>query len=162
MNRKKILKIALFVVLIILSLEGGFILGKGINKKVNIYIDASRFTGVNIRVISTQRMPGIGTSYGLVIKNTSPNIIKQNSVYVSYPIKISGNGYMMNKCKVEATGNKIDIKPDEEVKLNVFISYENYENNNKIDSNRPEFEISGYIDEISKLTHFDQSGVFPK
>ncbi|WP_406764751.1 hypothetical protein [Candidatus Clostridium radicumherbarum] len=69
---------------------------------------------------------------------------------------------MMNKCKVEATGNKIDIKPNEEVTLNVFIPGENYENNNKIDSNRPQYEIEGYLNEVSKLTHFGQSGDFTK
>jgi biotin synthase-related radical SAM superfamily protein len=81
--------------------------------------------------------------------------------YLSYPIKQGESGIMTNKCKVEATGNKIDIKPNEEITLSVYIPSEDYENN-KIDSNRPQYEIEGYINVVSNLTHFGQSGDIAK
>lgn len=64
----------------------------------------------------------------------------------------------MNKCKVEATGNRLNISPNECVMLNVFIPKDNYENNNLIDSNRPQYEIKGYINEVSDINHFEKSG----
>ena len=121
MNLKKLMLITLFGSLIILSAFGGFILGKGTNTKEVSKVDFSKESSfVEIRIINTQIMPSSGTAYTLALKNTSHYLIKQNSVYLSYPIKQgeSGGG-MMNKCKVEATGNKIDIKPNEEVTLNV-------------------------------------------
>jgi len=165
MNLKKLMLITLFGALIILSACGGFILGKGTNGKEISKVDFSKESSfVEIRIINTQTMPSSGTAYTLALKNTSHYLIKQNSVYLSYPIKQgeSGGGGMMNKCKVEAIGNKIDIKPNEEVTLNVFIPSQNYENNNKIDSNRPQYEVEGYINEVSNLTHFGQSGGLTK
>lgn len=163
MNLKKLMLITLSGALIILSAFVGFTLGKGTNKKEVSKIDFSKeYSFVEIRIINTQTMPSSGTAYTLALKNTSHYLIKQNSVYLSYPIKQSESGGMMNKCKVEATGNKIDIKPNEEVTLNVFIPRENYENNNKIDSNRPQYEVEGYINEVSNLTHFGQSGGLAK
>lgn len=32
----------------------------------------------------------------------------------------------------------------------------------KIDSNRPQYEIEGYVNGVSNLTHFGQSGDFTK
>lgn len=125
-----------------------------------INISGVQYTQISIKIANTQRMQS-GTGYSIVMKNASPYLIKQNSVYISYPIK-HGNGQTMNKCKVEATGNKIDIKPDEEVTLSVFIPCEDYENNNNIDSSRPQYEIERYVNEISNLTHFGQSGGFCK
>lgn len=163
MNRKKFIIISLFVASLILSIMGGYILGKDTNKKEFNSTGVPNISkSINIRITNTQRIPSSGTAYTLVLKNTSQYLIKQNSVYLSYPIKHDESGHTINKCKVEAVGNKIDIKPDEEVMLNVFIPCENYENNNKIDSNRPQFEIEGYFNEVSNLTHFQRSGDFPK
>ncbi|MFL0270154.1 hypothetical protein [Candidatus Clostridium radicumherbarum] len=162
MNLKKLMLITLFGVLIILSAWGGFILGKDTNGKEISKVDFSKDSmSINIRITNTQSMPS-GTAYTLVLKNTSKYLIKQNSVYLSYPIKQGNSGVMTNKCKVEATGNKIDIKPNEEVILNVFVPSENYDNNNKIDNNRPQYEIEGYLNVVSNLTHFGQSGELAK
>lgn len=157
MNRKRILIIALFVTLTILSVGGGFFLVKSANgKEINDKDISTNIDRITIRIINTQRDYS-GTSYTLVLKNASRYLIKQNSVYLSYPI-IQGESRQTNKCKVEAAGNNIDIKPNEEVTLNVFIPSEDYKDNNKIDSNRPQFEIEGYLNEINTLTHFGKSG----
>ncbi|MFL0197982.1 hypothetical protein ACJDU8_20805 [Clostridium sp. WILCCON 0269] len=163
MNIKRLMIIPLFIILMVLFTVGGFMFGKSTKGKTFNYTDIpNKFHLINIRIINTQRMPSSGTAYTLVLKNISQYLIKQNSVYLSYPIKHSEGGQTMNKCKVEATGNKIDIKPNEEVILDVFIPGENYEKNNKIDSNRPQFEIEGYLNEVSELTRFEQSGDFAK
>jgi len=96
--------------------------------------------------------------YTLKLKNGSSHIIKQNVVYLSYPIIISPSNSMMNKCKVEGTGNKLDIKPNEEVMLHVIIPNEYFKNNPKIDSEHPSFEINGYFDEVTQSAHFMKSG----
>ena len=67
-----------------------------------------------------------------------------------------------DKCKVEATGNKLDIMPDEKIMLNVFIPIQNYKDNKKIDSDEPQYEISGYLNEVTAMNHFVQSGDFLK
>ena len=157
MNRKRILIIALLTTLLILSVGVGFFLLKRANEKGISNKDIStNIDRITIRIANTQRNYS-GTSYTLELKNASRYLIKQNSVYLSYPI-IQGESRQTNSCKVEATGNKIDIKPNEEVTLHVFIPCEDYKDNNKIDSNQPQFEIEGYLNEINTLTHFGKSG----
>jgi hypothetical protein len=141
-----------------LSAVGGFFVGKNIgvkNEKISGIVNNDI---VSIQITNKQSMPS-GTGYTIIIKNMSKYVIKQNSVYISYPIK-HDNSQSMNKCKVEATGNKLDIKPNEEVTLNAFIPIENYKDNKNIDNNRPQYEISGYLNEVSLATHFGKSGGF--
>jgi hypothetical protein len=157
MNRKRVLIIAIIAILLVLSVGGGFFLVKSANgKEISNKDISTNIDRITIRIINTQRNYS-GTSYTLELKNASRYLIKQNSVYLSYPI-IQGESRQTNKCKIEATGNKIDIKPNEEVPLNVFIPCEDYKDNTKIDSNQPQFEIEGYLNEISTLTHFGKSG----
>jgi len=69
-----------------------------------------------------------------------------------------GNASISNQCKVEATGNKLDIEPNEEVILNVFMPIENFKNSNLIDSQHPSLMIRGYLNEVKETNHFDKSG----
>lgn len=127
MNRKRIVKIGLSIMLIIIFSSSGYILGKNNSSKgINSLNTTSKSENIDISITNTSRMPTSGTGYVIKIKNVSPYLIKQNSVYISYPIK-HGSSQTMNNCKIEATGNKINIKPNEVVILNAFIPCENYE-----------------------------------
>ncbi|MDD3024450.1 MAG: hypothetical protein PHE26_11195 [Syntrophomonadaceae bacterium] len=68
---------------------------------------------------------------------------------------LEDNGSRSNPCKVEATGNKLDIRPNEEVILNVFMPSENFKNNHLIDSQHPSLMIRGYLNEVKETNHFD-------
>lgn len=111
---------------------------------------------VDIKIISKSELPE-GNSYALKLTNTSPYLIKQNAVYLSYPIK-TGTSSSWNKCKVEATGNKLDIKPNEEVDLNVFVDRANIENSTQLDIENPEIEFQCYANEVTENTHYQQVG----
>ena len=76
---------------------------------------------IKIEVIRETVLPG-GISYALKLKNDSGEIIIQNNVYVSYPItNAEGTQHKSSNWKVEAKGNQLNIKPGQEVVLNVFM-----------------------------------------
>ena len=158
MNKNKVSVILGIIAFAVLFSLGGFAVGKNIDNKDNA-VDASKISNIaSIKIADKQPMP-TGTGYTLTLKNTSIYNIKQNSVYISYPI-IIGNGLRMNNCKVEAIGNELDIKPNEEVTLFVFIPLENYKENESLDINRPQYELKGYFNKVIPINHFEQGGEF--
>jgi hypothetical protein len=147
----KKLKRLVLLVYIIVSIVGA--VGCSNIKEANT-IDISE--KIKITLANTSKLPE-GTGYSLKLKNNSPYMIKQNVVYVSYPIK-SGNGVRSNKCKVEAIGNKLDIKPNEEVMLSVFMPIEHYKDNPYLDTENPQLEIIGYINKVTEENRFQRIG----
>ena len=110
---------------------------------------------IKLEVVSKSKLPeGIG--YAIKLKNGSLFLIKQNTVYISYPVRNGNSGYTSNKAKVEAVGNKLDIRPGEEITLNAFIP--DAFDSDKVDQHRLQYEIKGYINEVKDLNHFEQSG----
>lgn len=144
---KKHLKLLLILILLI-CISGCNPGIKGMDREVE---------AITIKIVDT-RIQEREIVYTLKLKNGSSYIIKQNAVYLSYPIILSPSSSMTNKCKVEATGNKLDIKPDEEVLLTVIMPNECFKNNPKIDSLHPSLEINGYFDKVTQSNHFTQSG----
>lgn len=61
-----------------------------------------------------------------------------------------------NKAKVEAVGNKLDIHPGEELTLSAIIP--NAFDSDKVDQQRLQYEIKGYINEVKDSNQFGQSG----
>ncbi|WP_059053893.1 hypothetical protein [Paenibacillus senegalimassiliensis] len=100
-----------------------------------------------------------GITYTLILKNNSDQIIKQNNVFLSYPIKTS-TGTRSNEFKIEAENNKLNIKPKEEVLLSVFAPREMYESNIHIDINEPNIKIEGFINEVNQENEFFKGGGF--
>lgn len=98
-----------------------------------------------------------GLTYSLKLQNNSKHVIKQNNVYLSYPIKTE-NGSRENEFKVEAKNNKLDIQPGEELLLTIFAPIEMYVGNDQIDINNPEIEIIGYLKEVEELKKFYKGG----
>lgn len=110
---------------------------------------------IKLEFVSKSELPeGIG--YALKLKNGSSFLIKQNTVYISYPVRNGNSGYISNKAKVEAVGNKLDIRPGEEITLNAFIP--DAFDSDKVDQHRLQYEIKGYINEVKDSNHFGQSG----
>ncbi|WP_432402171.1 hypothetical protein [Wukongibacter sp. M2B1] len=109
---------------------------------------------INVVLINKSILPG-GIAYKLKLVNDSKHQIKQNSVYLSFPLKTE-NGYISNRCKVEATNNKLDISPKEEIILDVFMQIGNYKNNDLLITDKPEVEISGYLIELKPEYHFQK------
>jgi hypothetical protein len=112
--------------------------------------------GIKISLVSAKEMPS-GTAYSLRLTNDTSNTIKQNSVYINYPIN-THSVTTTNKCKVEATNNKLDIKPGETLLLSAFMPLEDYQNNKYLDRKHPQFEISGYINDLTPVNSFTRSG----
>lgn len=123
------------------------------SRSKNKFKDSPR--DIDIYVTNIQQS-SIGTQYAILMKNTSRFLIKQNTVYISYPI-INGNSITMNKYKVETTGNKLDIEPDEKVELSVFMPYQGDQIIDKVC-----YEIEGYFEKVDNLNHFEQSGSLDK
>lgn len=114
---------------------------------------------VNIVVeqVSKSELPQ-GIAYAIKFKNDSKHVIKQNSVYLYFPIiKNNENSKSNNPMKVEAKGNKLNIQPNEEVLLNIFIPFESITSEFK--DIEPELEIKGYIEEVKEERHFHIMGL---
>jgi hypothetical protein len=113
---------------------------------------------IKIEVIRETVLPE-GISYALKLKNDSGEIIIQNNVYVSYPItNAEGTQHKSSNWKVEAKGNLLNIKPGQEVVLNVFMEAEYYKYNNLIDVERPNIEIIGYLNKLDADNQFVMAG----
>jgi hypothetical protein len=72
----------------------------------------------DLELISTTNQPE-GTSYSIKLTNKSGHIIRQNNIYLSFPFKTQ-NGIQGNPFKIDANGNKLNIKDKEELVVNAF------------------------------------------
>ncbi|MCO1603497.1 hypothetical protein [Desulfosporosinus nitroreducens] len=144
-------RIIIFV-LIILSSISFVIIGCSSKSSIPIWEEMDK---IKLEVVSKQELRD-GINYIITLKNGSSLLIKHNTVYVSYSVKNGNNSHVSNKAKVEADGNKIDIRPGEEVTLNAFIP--SVFDTNKVDQRRLQYEIKGYIDQVKDINHFGQSG----
>ncbi len=107
---------------------------------------------ITLDIINRAEDPN-GVSYTIRLSNKSSHTIKQNIVFISYPIKTS-NGSKGNEFKVAARNNKLDIRPNEEVILSAYTPKEEYEGNQNILHNECYLEINGYIDQVKEENHF--------
>lgn len=110
---------------------------------------------IHINVIKEQKMKQ-GISYELEFVNKSDLTIKQNDVFLSYPLKIK-NGYSENKFKVLAEGNKLNIKPKQKVKLTAFLPYKGT-NKEALAINEPDVKCIGYWNKVDDYHQFSFGG----
>jgi len=111
---------------------------------------------IKITQLNSSELP-TGISYSFKLRNGTGHTIKQNTVYLSFPIK-NLKGVSTNNFKIEAAGNKLDIKPNEELTLSFFCQREDYVNNASLDIQHPNLEIKGFIDTVTEENHFEKSG----
>jgi hypothetical protein len=79
----------------------------------------------------------------------------QNTVYLCYRLKTK-DGFRHNYFKIEAKGNKLDVKPNEKGILNVFVTNEIVDINS-LEIDKPNLETNGYINELKTENHFVRS-----
>lgn len=144
--RVKIINLS-FVMLVL------FLLTSCNNKEL---ITSDEVDRIKLEVINTTTLPE-GISYSIKLTNSSKYTIKQNNVFLSYPIE-TVNGLKGNEFKIEAKNNKLDIKPNEELVLQAFAPIDGYYQNNKIDSNKINIEIVGYLNQVSEEQRFQKMG----
>ncbi|SED09211.1 hypothetical protein [Paenibacillus sp. GP183] len=113
---------------------------------------------IKIVLVDKSEQPS-GTAYTFKLSNKSNYVIVENELYLSYPIT-SNNGLQRqgNKLKVEATGNKLNISPGNELMLNFFVPKEDYQGNQNLDPNHPDLEFKGYLGTLTDSNHFYKSG----
>jgi len=99
-----------------------------------------------------------GISYSIKLTNGSDYVIKQNTVFVSFPIKHGENAYKGNEYTVEAKGNKLDIQPGEKITLNVFMPFEGMGDKSLLGLDNPNIQIKGYLNTIDEEHHFTTGG----
>lgn len=99
-----------------------------------------------------------GIVYTIKLINDSDFVIKQNNVYVWFPLKAGEMSFKGNEYKVEAGGNKLDIKPGEEVKLDVYMPFEGLGDLSLYGIESPHIKINGYLDQIDNEHRFSKGG----
>ncbi|NRD78517.1 hypothetical protein HPT25_14215 [Bacillus sp. BRMEA1] len=92
--------------------------------------------------------------YYIKLTNDSDFVIKQNNVFISFPIKVGQGGYKGNAYKVEAKGNKLDIQPGEEITLNAFMPFEGLGDKSLLRIDNPSIQINGYLDKLDNEHKF--------
>ncbi|KQU25083.1 hypothetical protein [Priestia megaterium] len=115
------------------------------------------YSDIKLELIKEQKLDK-GISYEIKLINNSNAVLKQNNVYVYYPIEKRENVYGNNPYKVEAEGNKLDIKPGEKVTLNVFMPLQGIQNQSNIETKKPVIQLKGYLDEVNNENRFSIGG----
>jgi len=99
-----------------------------------------------------------GISYTIQLKNDSDLVIKQNNVFVSYPIKHGESGLKGNQYTVEADGNKLDIQPGEKITLHVFMPFEGMGDQSLLGIDNPNIQLKGFIETVDNEHQFSTGG----
>ena len=155
-NRKKggwfILKIKFLSTMLL-----GFVLLVGCVNENKVAISTNDSEKIKLELIEKQTMKE-GISYSIKLINDSDFVIRQNNVFVSYPIKIKTDAFKGNEYKVEAKGNKLDIQPGEKITLNVFMPFEGMGDKSLLGLDNPNIQIKGYLHTIDEEHHFTTGG----
>ena len=110
---------------------------------------------VQLEIVDTEILDD-GMRYQIKLLNGSNYTIKQNIVHFTYPIKID-NGILDNTYKVEATNNKLNIQPGEEITLNVFTPFEGIPEEDILALDQPIVSIVGYFEQVDEESKFSNS-----
>ncbi|PJO42871.1 hypothetical protein [Lysinibacillus xylanilyticus] len=121
----------------------------------NITVDDIK--NIKLKLIEQQTFEE-GISYSIKLTNGSDYVIKQNTVFVSFPIKHGESAYKGNEYTVEAKGNKLDIQPGEKITLNVFMPFEGMGDKSLLGLDNPNIQIKGYLHTIDEEHHFTTGG----
>lgn len=139
------------ILIIIMLLVGGYI----IQNKAEVSIED--YKKINLELINKQSSKK-GLSYNIKLINGSDFVIKQNNIYVSFPIKTGELSSKGNEYKVEANGNKLDIQPGEEVTLNVYMPFQGIGDTSLLEIESPEIQLIGYLDSVNDKNRFSVGG----
>lgn len=152
MGRGMILKIK-YLSLILLT----FIIMTGCVKENKVAVSTKHLEKIKLELIKKQTSKE-GILYYIKLINGSDFVIKQSNVFVSFPIKISQSGYKGNEYKVEAKGNKLDIKPGEKITLDVFMPFEGIGDKSLLGIDNPSIQLIGYLESVDNKHKFSIGG----
>lgn len=107
---------------------------------------------ISIKLVQKKRNPH-NTIYTFRLQNESNQIIKQSSVYLRYN-ELTGQSIKRCPFKIEAMGNKLNIKPNETITLKVPVPKETGLHSNWTDVKQLELEVVGYIKNVSNEYRF--------
>ena len=103
---------------------------------------------LQISIVKKQVTPE-GFAYQVSFKNKTPFIVKNNAVYLSFPIKMGQSGLRTNPFKIEADdikGNIDYVKPGDEVILSIYAPVKEVFSETKlIDLEHPSIDAKGYV-----------------
>ncbi|WP_121614263.1 hypothetical protein [Mesobacillus foraminis] len=99
-----------------------------------------------------------GISYSIRLVNQSDFVIKQNDVFVYYPIKTKSGGSKGNEYKIEAKGNKLDIMPGGKITLDVFMPFEGMGDKSLLVIEYPHIQLIGYLETVDNKHQFSIGG----
>ena len=133
-----------------------FVLLAGCVKDNKLAISSSDIDKIKVKLIKKETIKE-GNFYTIKLINGSNFVIKQNNLYVSFPIKINPNALKGNEYKVEAKENKLDIQPGEEMVLSVFMPFEGVDKT-MLGIEKPSYQLVGYLEKIDENHHFGESG----
>jgi len=117
----------------------------------------SDYSNIELKLVKEEKIDK-GISYKVKLINNSNFVLKQNNVYVYYPIKKRENVYGNNPYKVEAEGNKINIEAGEEVNLDIYMPLEGIQNQSSIEVKKPVIQLKGYLDKVDNEHRFSIGG----
>jgi DnaJ-class molecular chaperone len=142
------LKIKYFsIILIVLA----FLAGCANENKIEI--STNDVQKIEFELIKTQNLNG-AIVYTIKMTNGSDFVIKQNNVYVSYPVKTKTAGYQGNEYKVEAKGNKLNIQPGEKIIFHVIMPFDGIGDKSLLGIDNPSIQINGYLGKLDNKHRF--------
>lgn len=112
---------------------------------------------ISWELIKEQTMDGV-IVYTIKLINGSDFVIKQNNVFVSYPIITTTNANKSNEYKVEVKGNKLDIQPGEKITLHALMPMEGMGDKSLLRIDDPHIQINGYLDKVDNKHKFSIGG----
>lgn len=122
---------------------------KNMNKNV---INIDELSKIQIEFID-ESVSSEGINYVCKLTNGSPYIIKQNDTYLEIPIR-EKNSIRTSGLSVHGTGNKLNIKPNEEVVLVFYVPTKVLGKDTSLDPKSPSVKMTGYLNEIREETLF--------
>jgi len=111
---------------------------------------------IKVELVKKEKRPDI-IIYTIKLINGSDFVLKQNNVYVSFPIEINQNAHKGNEYKVEVKGNKLDIQPGEEYTMHVIMPLEGIDKS-VLALDTPNYELKGYLEKVDNKHLFSVGG----
>lgn len=157
MIHKKHSKALIFLVIIgLLLLISTKITTKDEEEAIHVTFDT--VDRIEIKLVSEKDMPS-GRAYTIQMTNKSDLTIKQNVLYLSFPlISADGKRESTDPFKIETTGNRLDILSSDTVNLHAYIPLEAMPDEIFTEGLQPYMEIVGYFEEVTENTRFMKSG----
>ncbi|WP_088015009.1 hypothetical protein [Gottfriedia acidiceleris] len=130
------------------------ILGYQIIKTENIHEkeNTPSVPKISINLVQKKRNHN-NTIYIFRFRNESKQLIKQCNVYLRYHVLLK-QGIQLSPFKIEAMGNKLNIKPKEKLTIKVTIPKEKGFKGELQDIYNPELEVLGYVKEVKNDNKF--------